>query len=184
MKNKLKLIIVTVIMSMVLVGCGAKSPTKVVDEYFTQIQKGENADVKGLLDEAIKEQEQSKVDSEKETSPELDKAMSNVMSKIAAKSISETINEDTAIVEVELSGVSFAEVFTEYLKESFGVIMSAAFNGEDTESEEFQTKIEARLIELLNSAEIKEKNGKVNLKKVDKEWKIQLDDDLTSLLLG
>ncbi len=103
MKNKLKMMI-TVALSMVIVtGCGAKSPTEVVNSYFEEIKKGENAQVTEYILENVESIEENTTNSEevKEDS-KMEEAMKIYLSKLDAKVLSEEIDGDKASVEVEI----------------------------------------------------------------------------------
>lgn len=174
MKNKMKLIIMMIFSVALLTGCGAKSPTDVVKSYFSELKKGDNAEVTEYLLESMEDE----VDGEesKEEDPEMEEAMKDLMSKLDAKVVSEEINEDKAEVKVELSGVNYSKIMLEAIQESF----ASVFSGVEMTEEEMNTM----LLEKIKSGKVEERTGIVNLTMVDKQWKIETDEELMGLVLG
>ncbi|MEG2936644.1 MAG: DUF4878 domain-containing protein [Clostridium sp.] len=172
----MKLMIMMIFSIALLTGCGAKSPTDVVTTYFSEIKKGDNAEVEKLLSESMDEELENEDDTDKEENPEIEKAMKNLMKKLDAKVVSEEINEDTAMVEVEVSGVNYSNILLQVFQESFANM----FSGVEMTDEEMDNM----LLEKMKAAEVEDRTGVVNLTKSDDQWKIETDEDLMGLVLG
>jgi hypothetical protein len=170
MKNKLKIMIVALLSMVIVTGCGTKSPTEVVNDYFNEIKKGENAEVTEYLLENIESTEDS-TESNDETSqdPKIEEAMKLYLSKLDAKVLSENIDKDKATVEVELSGLNFSNIILEILQES----ISNVFSGVEMSDEDMSNSI----LEKVKSGKVETRTGNITLSKVDKEWKINTDDE-------
>lgn len=173
MKNKLKIMIVALLSMVIVTGCGTKSPTEVVNDYFNEIKKGENAEVTEYLLENIESTEDSteSTESNDETSqdPKIEEAMKLYLSKLDAKVLSENIDKDKATVEVELSGLNFSNIILEILQES----ISNVFSGVEMSDEDMSNSI----LEKVKSGKVETRTGNITLSKVDKEWKINTDDE-------
>lgn len=172
MKNKLKLMVMILISMVVLAGCGSKSPSEVVDIYFKEVKKGENSDLEKYVFENMDKNKKS----EENKNPKMEEALNEYMSKIDVKVIKEEIKDDKASVDVELTGPNFANITMELLQES----LANAFNGVEVKSDDMSNTI----LEKVKSGKIETRKGKINLTKVDKEWKIKNDEDSMSLILG
>lgn len=170
MKNKLKIMIVVLLSMVIVTGCGTKSPTEVVNDYFNEIKKGENAEVTEYLLENIESTEDS-TESNDETSqdPKIEEAMKLYLSKLDAKVLSENIDKDKATVEVELSGLNFSNIILEIVQES----ISNVFSGVEMSDEDMSNSI----LEKVKSGKVETRTGNITLSKVDKEWKINTDDE-------
>ena len=170
MKNKLKIMIVALLSMVIVTGCGTKSPTEVVNDYFNEIKKGENAEVTEYLLENIESTEDS-TESNDETSqdPKIEEAMKLYLSKLEVKVLSENIDKDKATVEVELSGLNFSNIILEIVQES----ISNVFSGVEMSDEDMSNSI----LEKVKSGKVETRTGNITLSKVDKEWKINTDDE-------
>lgn len=176
MKSKLKLLLVSILAMVVVTGCSGKSPSKVVEEYFTEVKKGQSADVSQyILDSEEEDEEETNTEEEKED-PIMEEAISIYLSKIEVKVLSETIEEDRATVEVEFTGLNMANMFLEIVQDSFESLFSGVEMTDAEMSRNFLEKVE--------SGKIETRKGKLNLTKVDKTWKIDTDDDYNALIFG
>ncbi|MDK2562235.1 DUF4878 domain-containing protein [Romboutsia sedimentorum] len=175
MKNKLKLIIMVILSMAILTGCSGKSPSDVVESYFSEIKTGENADVTNYISDTIKENTDKKEEKAKED-PKMNEAMKIFMSNIDAKVLSEKIDGDNATVEVELKGFNLSNIVVEILQEN----LSNMFSGKELKEDEVSQSI----LEKVKTAKVETRKGTINLSKVDKKWKIKTDDKAISLIFG
>lgn len=178
MKNKIKLVILAMVSMLVVTGCSAKSPSKVVEDYFKEIKKGELAE---LSDYVLKDdsQEESETEAEKEESkddPIMDEAMNLYFSSIDVKVLSENIEEEKAIVEVEFTGYNLSNILLEVLQENF----ASLFSEEQMTDEE----VSKMYLDKIQNGKIETRKGKLNLTKVEKEWKLVVDEDYSTLIMG
>lgn len=155
-----------------LFGC----PSEVVNSYFSEIKNGENADLANYLLENVETQSE---DTEKETKedPKMEEAMKIYLSKLNVEVLSESIDGDKATVEVDVSGLNLSNIILDILQES----LSNAFSGTEITDEYMSNSI----LEKVNSGKEETRTGTISLSKVDKEWKINTDDEsFMGLILG
>lgn len=177
MKKKLAILIITILsIGMMLVGCMRKSPTDVVNEYFTELKNGDSEQASEFIESAISETEEETSTREEKTDKVMDEALKLYLSKIDAKVLSEEVDGDNATVEVELNGPNFANMMMEVVQES----IADAFSGKEVD-EDYMSK---SFLEKVKEGKSEVRTGKVNLTKEDKEWKIKSDDNIMSLMLG
>lgn len=175
MKNKLKVMLIAILSMVALTGCSSVSPSKVVESYFNEIKLGENADVENYLSDAANSAEKN-IDSEAEEDPVMNEAIKLYLEKLNVKTISENIDGENAKVEVEVSGLNFGKLIIEVLQES----IASMFSGSEVADSEISTSF----LEKVKISEVESRKGEVNLSKSDKEWKINVDDNLMSLVFG
>lgn len=174
MKNKLKLIMMAMIAVFVSVGCASESPTDVVNNYFDEIKKGSNAQVSELFMNSLDTNKEGKKNEEE--SAELNEAMKIYFSKINVEVLSESVENDSASVEVELTGLNFAKITLGVLEESLSNMFEVQENTSENLDSEFLAKTK--------SATEETRKGTINLTKVDGKWKIEQDLSLTNLMFG
>lgn len=173
MKNKFKILAMTVMTLFITVGCSSESPSDVVNNYFTEIKKGMNENMSQLFTDSLQEENANE---NEEVSPEMTEAMKIYVSKIDAKVLSESIEGDKANVKVELSSINIGKVMMEVLEDN----ISKMFEVQENMSE----NLDADFLEKIKSASVEKREGSVNLVKSDNTWTIEQDDDLTKLLFG
>ncbi|MGL6108373.1 hypothetical protein [Romboutsia sp.] len=172
MKNKFKLILLTLLSMVVVTGCSSKPPSTVVEEYFTEVKKGQSANVSEYLIDSKDDTETE----EKSEDPIMDEAMNIYMSKMDVKVLSENIEEDKAIVEVEFTGFNMSNMFLQIVQES----LEKAFSGVEMSD----AQMSRSFLEKVKSGKVETRKGKLNLTKVDKVWKIKSDSDYNALIFG
>lgn len=171
MKNKLKLIMMAMITVFVSVGCSSESPTDAVNNYFDEIKKGSNAQVSELFMDSLDTNKENE-----EESAELNEAMKIYFSKINVNVLSESVENDSASVEVELTGLNFAKITLGVLEESLSKMFEVQENTSENINSEFLAKTK--------SATTETRKGTINLTKADGKWNIEEDLSLTNLMLG
>lgn len=176
------LLVMVMTTSLLLFACGGKSPTDVVDEYFTKVQKGD-MDVEKLLETAKEEVKDEAV--ENNTLPEA--TQNKLIEKIKAttyKVNSETIDGDNAKVNVTVKGMDLNIVLGKAMQEAMGFVLTQAFSGIEMTQEETNTYMNGLLDKYLDEITYTDKTGDIELTKVDNQWKIKEGDTLSKLLLG
>lgn len=178
MRKKLAILIITILsVGMILTGCTRKSPTDVVNAYFTELKNGDSEQASEFLESAISQtEEETSQDTEEENDEIMEEALKLYISKIDAKVLSEEVDGDNATVEVEIDGPNFANMMIEVMAES----IVDAFTGKEVD-EDYMSR---SLLEKVKESKSEIRTGKVNLTKEDKKWKIKEDDDLLTLILG
>lgn len=168
--KKIKIMLMIVLSMAVVTGCGAKSPTEVVNHYFSEIKKGENADLANYLLENVELQnKEDDKDKDEESDPKMEEAMKIYLSKLDSKVLSEKIDGDEATVEVEVTGLNFSNIILEILQES----LANVFTGNEMTDEDMSNSV----LEKVKSGKVDTRTGTISLSKVDKEWKINTDDE-------
>ncbi|WP_042273474.1 DUF4878 domain-containing protein [[Clostridium] dakarense] len=174
MKNKLKLMMMAMITVFVSVGCSSETPTDVVNNYFDEIKKGSNAQVSELFMNSLDNDTDGKENEEEST--EIAEAMKIYFSKINVDVLSESVEKDSASVEVELTGLNFAKITLAVFEESLSKMFEVQENDVENLDSEFLAKTK--------SATVETRKGTINLTKSDDKWKIKEDLSLTNLMLG
>lgn len=188
MKQFKKVVAIMVLFTVVIAmyGCGTKSPSNTVKEYFEQIKKGENGDFTQLLDNSLgnaeKKDEAKKKDNK--MSDETNKKLMGTMQKFTYTINSESINGDSATVNVKVNGPDMSKVMSEFIQKAFSTALTQSFSGKNASEEENNKLYEGILSECLDKVTYSDRTGDISLKKVDGEWKITKDDSLTTLLIG
>lgn len=175
MKNlkKLTAVVLIGILALGLVACGTKTPTDVVNEYFSEIKKGDNSELNDLIEDKVKTGDAKE---DKEVSKDTEKAMTNVIKQIDGKATSEKIDGDNATVNVTVKGPNISQMMLKFISQA----MQAAFSGKQVTDAE----MEKMLQESFKNPPTDERTGEIHLTKKDNEWKIQTDDGLMNVVLG
>ena len=125
MRKKLAILIITILsLGMILVGCKSKTPTEVVNAYFTELKNGDSEQAAEFI-----ESNTSQTDEADESDKVMEEALKLYLSKIDAKVLSEEISGDNATVEVEINGPNFSIIMGEVIDKS----LADAFSGVDTD---------------------------------------------------
>lgn len=169
MKNKLKVFMVSLLAMIALTGCMLNSPSEVVNNYFDEIKKGENAQVTEYLLDSIKTEENNGDKEEITVNPKVEEAMKIYISKLNVKVLSEKIDKDKATVDVEVSGFNFANIILDVIQEN----LANAFSGVQITEDYISNSI----LEKVKTGKVETRTGTITLSKVDKEWKINTDDE-------
>lgn len=178
MRKKLAILIITILsLGMILVGCKSKTPTEVVNAYFTQLKNEDSEQAGEFIESTISQTDEEASD---KTTNESDKVMEEALklylSKIDAKVLSEEISGDNATVEVEINGPNISNIMGEVIDES----LADAFSGKETD----EYYISQIFLEKVESSKSETRSGKVNLIKEGNEWKVKSDDEIVNLILG
>lgn len=184
--RKLKTIsIILAIMSCVmLTGCAVK-PTKVVNNYLGDL-KEKGADLKQIVQESADEDTLKTLNSDKLSGEydEIYEKLSNKLKDLTYKVNSESIDGDTATVNVTINGPDFNNVFKDVIKEAFSYLMKQAFSGKQMTEEETNKYIIDVFSKHIDEAENSERTGDIKLKKVDNSWQVIYSEELLTLLTG
>lgn len=184
MKQLKKIATIMILFSLIIgiCGCGIKSPSNTVKDYFEQIKKGENGDVTQLLDKTL-ESTQDK-DKESKLSDESTKKMIATLEKLTYTINSESVNGDSATVNVKVNGPDMSKVMAEFIQKAFSTALAQSFSGKQANDEDNNKLFESMLMECLDKVTYSDRTGDISLTKIDGQWKITDDDSLTTLLLG
>lgn len=181
--KKLALILAMMLSTVLLYGCGGKTPTDVVDEYFKKVKSG-NTDVQHLFSMSG-EEDNADVNSESDNlSEELQNKLLEKLKEISYKVNSENIDGDSANVNVTVKGMDFNVVIANAMQEAFSFALTQAFSGTEMTEEESDAYYNSLFIKYLDEVTYSDRTLDIELTKVDKEWKISEDSTITKLLFG
>lgn len=179
-KNRVISILLVGILLAILVGCSSNTPTKTVESFLNEIQKGNFKS-----DMLLTEDAQSKVEETQAIfSTDTQKKFMETMSKLTYKVDSEKIDGDTATVIVTVNSMDLAEVYKNVMKDAVDYLFSTSLGGEPMSEEEENAYFDKLLNQNLDDTIYNEKTGELTLQKVDGKWKIEEDNVLIALVLG
>ena len=185
--KKLALILAMMLSTTLLYGCGGKTPTAVVNEYFEKIKSG-NTDVEKLfsmVEEEIEEVEESDETSESDDfSEEVKNKLLEKIKDINYTVNSESIDGDSAKVNVTVKGMDLNIVLGKVIQEAFSFVFAQAFSGTEMTEEESNAYFNSLFSKYIDEVTYSERTLDIELTKVDKEWKIVENDAISKLLLG
>lgn len=174
-------IILILMITTTLYGCGGNTPSNVVSEYFNKVKKG-NANVQELFN--IIEEDNQEILEEDKLSKELSDKLLKSMKKLTYKINSEEVNGDSAIVNVTVNSMDLGEVFAKVIQESFSYALAQAFSGMEMSDEEGEMYINDLFVKYLDEVSYSEKTDNILLNKIDGKWKIDKNESLTKLVMG
>lgn len=181
--KRLGAILISAILLIGLVGCGAQKPSAVVTEYFKEVKKGDAGKSNELINGSIEElgEESTAFDTYSE---EVSKLLSDSLKKLDFKINNETINGDKAVVNVTVKGDNISMAFADGIMKYFGLMLEAAFSNPNMTDEESNNIMNEAMIESFENIISDERTGDLTLNKVDKKWTLENDDELYRLVLG
>lgn len=187
MKNlkKLAVILVFLLSTVSLYGCGSNSPTDVVNEYFKKVKSGDS-DIQNLftmVEEDAKQENEEALDNES-FSEETQNKLLEKMKEITYTVNSETIDGDNAKVNVTVKGMDFNIVLGKAMQEAFSYLFTQAFSGIEMTDEQSDAYFNELINKHLDEVTYSERTEDVELTKVDKDWKIKEGSAISKLLLG
>lgn len=189
MKNfkRIALILAMMLSTVLLYGCGGKTPTAVVNEYFEKIKSGDT-DVQQLfsmVEEETENAEENEGNSQEDNfSEEVQNKLLEKLKEITYTVNSETIDGDNAKVNVTVKGMDLNIVIGKVMQEAFSFALTQAFSGTEMTEEENDAYFNNLFSKYLDEVTYSERTLDIELTKVDKEWKIKETDTISKLLLG
>ncbi|NDL67540.1 DUF4878 domain-containing protein [Anaerotalea alkaliphila] len=90
-----------------------------------------------------------------------------------------------ATVKVEITNIDMKNVMGEYIKEAFGLAFANAFS-EEMDEEAMEKELTDMLVRMMEENKDKTVTNTVDMKmkKVDKQWKVDADEELQNAILG
>ena len=178
--KKVSLLLATMLTTTLLLhGCGGKNPTDVVNQYLKKVKKAD-MNVAELVD-GIEEQEE--VES-KSFSEDTEKKLKKKIKGMTYKINSETIDGETAKVNVTVKGPDLNIVIAKVMQESMGFIFTQSISGTEMTEEQSNTYFDGLFSKYLDEITYSERTDDISLIKVDGKWKIEQDDSLSTLMYG
>ena len=159
------------------------SPDEVASDFLTSVQKGDwekaskyvnNKDSKKTLKELT-----SSKDEEAKFIQDLFKKMSFTVGKVNEADKKATVESTIKTVDTK---IILGTIIQEVMKEAF----AQAFSGEETDDAAVEKEMTNKLITGVNEPSAKKVTNKVkiNLVKVDGDWKVDVDQDLLNAVTG
>lgn len=110
----------------------------------------------------------------------------NIFKNMEYKITSSVEDGDTAVVSAEITNIDMNNVFTLYIQEAMGIAMSQAFSEEAQSEEDMKTQMNQLLVKIIdeNKDTTVTNNVDISLTKVDKQWKVEIDEELQNALMG
>ena len=187
MKNlkKLSVILIFILATVSLYGCGGNSPKDVVNEYFKKVKSGDS-DIKNLFTmvEENTKQENKEALNKDSFSEETQNKLLDKMKGITYTVNSETIDGDNAKVNVTVKGMDFNIVLGKAMQEAFSYLFTQSLSGTQMTDEESDTYFNQLISKYLDEVTYSERTEDIELTKTDKKWKIKEGSAISKLLLG
>ncbi|WP_066506172.1 DUF4878 domain-containing protein [Abyssisolibacter fermentans] len=185
--KKIKLLSVLCILCLILCSCGesdSNSPKGTVNAFFECVQNGNydklaeyvvNAEEYGIGQVADEDEDKEKTE-----------IIIKAMSKIKFEIKDEEINDDNAVVKVNLDIPNIGNVMLEVMQEAMVAAFSqAADDTSEKSQEEITADIEKSMIEKLQGdIETISKDLEVKLVQKDGKWLIEADNDIANAVAG
>lgn len=182
--KKLSVILVLMVSIVVLYGCKASTPTDTTNKYFEKIKSGD-ADVQKLFTMSEESDKKANDSLKADTfSEDTQKKLLDKLKGITYKVNSETIEGETAKVNVTVKGMDLNVVLGKVMQEAFTYILTQSFSGVQMSDADNDAYFNSLLIKHLDEVTYSERTADIELTKVDKEWKIKESSELSKLLVG
>ena len=182
--KKLSVILILMVSIVVLYGCKASTPTDTTNKYFEKVKNGD-ADVQKLF--ALSEESDKKANDSLKADTFSEDAQKKLLDKlkgITYKVNSESIEGETAKVNVTVKGMDLNVVLGKVMQEAFTYILTQSFSGVQMSDADNDAYFNSLLIKHLDEVTYSERTADIELTKVDKEWKIKESSELSKLLVG
>ncbi len=166
-----------IILVVAVSGCGAKSPSKAMRENLDSITNGDNKAISDILGSEIQDEEGT--DSQY---TEAENQMIKAVKKITYKINSETIDGNSAKVNVTVNGPDLADAFSQFMDKALADAFSSAFSEDTMTEEEMDAKYDKMFAEILENVKFSERTMDIEMVNENNEWKIKNDNDLIKLV--
>lgn len=181
-------ILMIVIMTFILGGCGVTTPRSVVEEYFESLVAGKEDEINNMVTDALNKSIFGDTSTTSEEvqggmTEETKEILNEIVSKMKYKVNSEKVESNSAKVNVTVTGGNISKAFMGYL----GDLMTLAYTStvlNSTPKEEYNILVNSILWEKFNTIEYDERTFDINLKKDGDKWNIETDATFYELLLG
>lgn len=174
----MKNLIATLLIGMLgigLLGCGAASPEKVVENYFSDI-KNVKINVDAMTDEE-KEAFEYLQENFKDELKNVEKKAKEIIKDVDVEVLSSEEKDDIATVKVKIKAVDASEFFVKFISElftqGFSEILSNTMNGTEEINNEKMYGLTIKILdENLSDAEFEsvDREFTIKLEKVDDAW--------------
>lgn len=190
-KSFLVVILISITCLGTFLGCNPKeSPSEVVTKALTATKSLDEASMKNYFtyeelmnfDKANKDKDASKKALEDKETAKL------LFSKLNFKVLSSSTDKDTATVKTEITNLDMKSIIGEYFAEAMKLAMGNAFLSSDKQlsDDEMSKKAEQMFKDIISKPDNKTVTATVDVKleKVDKKWKIKMDEKFQDAITG
>ncbi|QEK11651.1 DUF4878 domain-containing protein [Crassaminicella thermophila] len=174
------------ILTMLTVACSGPKPENTVKSFLDSYKSGNFTEAMNyIIDSENFSMEKIKKDFEEKEDEKLTKAFIKTFSKLKYNIINTKIENDTAVVETEITVPNLGKVTRELIQEAFTLALSNAFS-ENNNQDKMDSMIETMFLDKINSEDIPmvKKNVNIHLVKQDNSWIIKADEDLVNAITG
>ena len=175
--KKLICFLTAIILVVAVSGCGNKGPSKAMRENLDSITNGDNKAISDILGSEIQDEEGT--DSQY---TEAENQMIKAVKKITYKINSETIDGNSAKVNVTVNGPDLADAFSQFMDKALADAFSIAFSEDSMTEEEMDAKYDKMFAEILENVKFSERTMDIEMVNENNEWKIKNDNDLIKLV--
>lgn len=184
--KKMVLLIFTFSFVLFVTGCSIfQRPNVVVDQFLQALQLNEFDKITPLVYTKEETKSELKITTEDLNSDE-GKIFKALVSKISFEpSKTESKEGDSAIVTVKITTVDTNVLYAKLMQEMMPLTFASAFAGEE-EQEEIEKMMPSIMLKNINDPNVTmiTKDIKINLKKIDGQYKVVFDDQLFTDLFG
>lgn len=186
MKKLVLFVLIVSLFSLSLTGCSFfQRPNKVVDDFLTTLKNGQFEKLGTYV--SIKDGTNKNLNP---TADQLNSDEGKVIKALLAKmkfEPSKTVSKqgDTAVVSVKLTTVDTKVLYAKLMQEAMPLAFASAFGGEQAQKD-FESMIPSLMLKNINDPNVTmtTKDIKLNLKKVNGQYKVVLDDNFATDLFG
>lgn len=175
--KKLICFLTAIILVVAVSGCGNKGPSKAMRENLDSITNGDNKAISDILGSEIQDEEGT--DSQY---TEAENQMIKAVKKITYKINSETIDGNSAKVNVTVNGPDLADAFSQFMDKALADAFSSAFSEDTMTEEEMDAKYDKMFAEILENVKFSERTMDIEMVNENNEWKIKNENDLIKLV--
>ncbi|QIB26285.1 DUF4878 domain-containing protein [Caloranaerobacter azorensis] len=184
--KKLLSFLLILTLSVTMSACSDPKPENTVKSFLDSYKNGN-------ITEAIKyvegnenfNIEKIKKDFEANQNDKTTQAFLKAFSKLEYKIINSKVENNTAVVETEITVPNLGKVIAELMKEAFTLALSSAFSDNNNQSD-MDSMMETMLLDKINSEDIPmvKKVVNINLVKQDNSWVIKADEEFANAITG
>ncbi|WP_427339579.1 DUF4878 domain-containing protein [Caloranaerobacter sp. DY30410] len=184
--KKLLSFLLILTLSITMSACSGPKPENTVKSFLDSYKNGNITEaikyVEGNEDFNI---EKIKKDFEANQNDKTTQAFLKAFSKLEYKIINSKVENNTAVVETEITVPNLGKVIAELMKEAFTLALSSAFSDNNNQSD-MDSMMETMLFDKINSEDIPmvKKIVNINLVKQDNSWVIKANEEFINAITG
>lgn len=184
--KKLLSFLLILTLSITMSACSGPKPEDTVKSFLDSYKNGNITEaMKYVESNEDFNIEEIKKDFETNQNDKTTQAFLKAFSKLEYKIINSKVENDTAVVETEITVPNLGKVITELMKEAFTLALSSAFSDNNDQSN-MDSMMETMLLDKINSEDIPmvKKTVNINLVKQNNSWIIKANEEFTNAITG